>query len=389
MHSILATTDCVSPLRSAIPVALGVLLLASAPASAVPIYSLVDIGTFGGSSSVPLALNDARQVVGYAEDSSSIRHAFVYDHASGTLTNIGASGTRSVATDINNAGQVIGRDGLLPDINVFVYDYASGTRTNLGTLVRDFQGINDAGKVVGVSSNVDTAIYDIGTDTLTNMGLSLGIPGALGSEGYDINMAGQIAGIIHFSGLTHAFFYDPSGGVVDLHTPGDIRSAAYAINSSGQVVGEAREASGRTSAFLYNSDGTKLDLGSLGGESSIPYDINDAGQIVGLSTLAGNARRAFLYDGGTMYDLNDLIDPDDLLAGTIRFYEAYGINNNGDIAARGCYISGELRGQCHAFLLIALDTDIVSSVPEPGSLALLGGALLGVPLLRRVRPRRR
>lgn len=106
--------------------------------------------------------------------------------------------------------------------------------------------------------------------------------------------------------------------------------------------------------------------------------INDAGYVVGWSDGA-----AFLYDGVMMYDLNDLIDPDDLLADSVVLREAHDINERGDIAAEGCYIAGPLTGQCHAFLLTALANPV--SVPEPGSLALLGSALLGVPLARRSR----
>lgn len=86
-----------------------------------------------------------------------------------------------------------------------------------------------------------------------------------------------------------------------------------------------------------------------------------------------------------MYDLNDLIDPDDLLAGSVVLTEARDINERGDIAANGCYTAGPLSGQCRAFLLTALDIEFVRSIPEPGSLALLGSALLGIPFVRRLK----
>lgn len=195
------------------------------------------------------------------------------------------------------------------------------------------------------------------------------------SEGYDINDAGHVVGSSYTADhFEHAFLYD-GATMKDLGTLGGATSAAYGINNLGQVVGWSYNADGVQRAFLYDGD-TMKDLGTLG-LASLAYDINDAGQVVGASYNAEGLRRAFLYENGTMYNLMDLVDG---LSDDIVLNDARGINERGDIAANGCYVAGPFLGQCHAFLLTALDTDIVSSVPEPGSLALLGGALLGVPL---------
>jgi hypothetical protein len=52
-----------------------------------------------------------------------------------------------------------------------------------------------------------------------------------------------------------------------------------------------------------------------------------------------------------MLDLNNLIDPTDPLFGDIMFSAAPGINDAGQILANGCYTSGPLAGECHAFRL--------------------------------------
>ena len=82
--------------------------------------AMADLGTLGGLSSVGYAINFRRQVAGESTLATGIFHAFV--HSGGRMVDLGQEvealvgvGTlESVAYDINNAGQVIGRY-YLPD----------------------------------------------------------------------------------------------------------------------------------------------------------------------------------------------------------------------------------------------------------------------------------
>jgi probable HAF family extracellular repeat protein len=69
--------------------------------------SMRDLGTLGGDNSVATGINDSGQVVGYSETSTgsdSPIHAFVF--ADGAMRDLGTlSGINSVATGINNSGQ--------------------------------------------------------------------------------------------------------------------------------------------------------------------------------------------------------------------------------------------------------------------------------------------
>lgn len=371
MHSFIVKGVRVSPLRSAIPVVLGALLLASAPASAVPMYSVTDLGPV-----YPHGINESGQITGSP--------GFVYD--SGVRKDIPGS---SNSYGINDIGQVVGSAS--NNTRAFLYDIASDTMTDIGSLGGTFsqaRAVNNFGQVVGYSwlttPGIHAFLYDAHSGTLTDLATAIG---SQQSEAYDINDAGQVVGRFLPDGASglHAFLYDiDTGKTTDLGTLGGPSSMAFGINDAGQVVGSAFVTDALQRAFVYDiASGTMTELGALSSTDSVALDINNAGQIVGWSRASGPfGMRAFLYDSGTMYDLNDLIDPDDPLAGSIQLFEATAINERGDIVASGCYVQ-----ECHGFLLTALATDPVR-VPEPGSLALLGGALLGVPLVRRLRPTR-
>ena len=83
------------------------------------------------------------------------------------------------------------------------------------------------------------------------------------------------------------------------------------------------------------------DLGTLSGDTiSEALGINDLGQVVGYS-----GGRGFLYSGGTMVDLNSLVDPS--LECNLQ---AMGINDRQQIVAVGSELLGD-SGQEHAALL--------------------------------------
>jgi probable HAF family extracellular repeat protein len=86
--------------------------LISAPAQAVVRhtfvrYTVTDLGTLEGPSSLANGLNASGQVVGYANTSSGCRHAFLY--SGNSMQDLGTlGGEKSHALGINNSGQVVG-----------------------------------------------------------------------------------------------------------------------------------------------------------------------------------------------------------------------------------------------------------------------------------------
>jgi probable HAF family extracellular repeat protein len=88
--------------------ALMVLLAAGASLAWAAQYTVVDLGTLGGTSSEAYGINDIGQVVGWAYPSGTTTwHAFLW--SGGVMQDLGTlGGTESKAYGINSLGQVVG-----------------------------------------------------------------------------------------------------------------------------------------------------------------------------------------------------------------------------------------------------------------------------------------
>lgn len=225
-------------------VALGAFLLSlaslAARADEPSPWTLVDLGTLGGSASYGAALSDDGYVAGCSLTGTGAVHAFLYHD--GTMV------------DLVPAGE-------------------AGDSCALA--------VNDRGVAAGRSGSGELVVWDGGAVT------HLGVKGNVGA----INGRGEIAGSYATGAGDRAFLY--RGGA--LHDLGSLApgapSAAFALNDRGDVVGQSNG-----HAFLYR-EGLMRDLGTLGGASSIAKGINDRGEIVGMASDARGVPTPFLYDG--------------------------------------------------------------------------------------------
>jgi probable HAF family extracellular repeat protein len=270
--------------------------------------TIVDLGTLGGSTSRAGRINESGQIAGTAALAGDVAsHAVVFEN--GTITDLGTleGGVSSVGWGINAAGDVAGFSSMADgELHAFRYDAATQTMTDLGTLggaVSIGYGINDSGDVVGYSSFDDLFGYHAFLHSGGSL-IDLGTLGGTYSFAYDVNDDGHVVGEAELSdGTFHAFLH-ANGTMIDLGTLGGDNSTATTITDDGQILGESEVTpGGERHAFLW-SNGTMTDLGTLGGAHSTSYDMNAAGQIVGWSgTADGGPNHAFFLE------LRDLTPP--------------------------------------------------------------------------------
>ena len=320
------------------------ILLNVTNAPAPPRFNVIDLGTFGGISSEAWGLNEAGDVVGWANLANGQKRAFRYSN--GALTDLGTlGGIESIAYGINSAGDIVGSSKIAAGTQR-AFRWSGGTMQDLGTIdgslrAATARAINNAGQIVGYSDYQDGS-----TEAFIWNNGSMSPLGRLGSTSYAfaVNASGEAAGWGQLSnGAARAYRY--SNGAVQnlgiiLASPFD-GSYAYGMNDAGLVVGSGTYGSTTdTHAALFNG-GAVQDLGTLGGTRSRAWAINGANQIVGHSTNSGAVQRAFLYEN-SLVDLNSLISP----ASSWVLSEARAINNAGQIVG-----SGVINGATHAFLL--------------------------------------
>ncbi|MDP9343279.1 MAG: hypothetical protein M3Q23_14545 [Actinomycetota bacterium] len=335
-------------------------------------YDVTDLGVpAGGATSHAMDVNAAGDVAGWADtgiDGSA--HAFLWASGHGPLDLETLGGPDSVASGINQSGQVVGASatGTADDPgpeHAFLWSPDAGM-VDLGTLGgpdSTAYGINDVGVVVGASAtgtldapgpehaflwSVDAGIVDLGT---------LGGPD---STAYAINDAGQVVGTSATGTLDapearHGFLWADGSLMEDLGTLGGPDSAAYAINSAGVVVGASAtgtpDAPGPEHAFLWSGDDGMADLDGTTGASAAS-SIDGSGQVSGDRDGSG-----FLYRDGTMLELSGLV------ATGWTFTDARAIGGGGEIAATG----SQGGGSDHALLLMPREASADLSVSVPDS----------------------
>lgn len=311
-------------------------------------FSLTQLGSIDGTSSMANAINDRGQVVGVSD-----RSAVVWNGTTPTLLSglFGGDQQGSYATGINDAGQIVG---------VNSWDAAAAwnglSQTPLDRLLgagSNAWGINNAGTVVGMSDPGQAVEWSNYAPTILSSGAG---------KAYAINNAGVITGCIcspdqndSTAVVWHGTAFTVLGGQWAL-TNG---SAGLAINDRGQVAGYG-VVRGQMLPVIWNGT-TPTILPTLNGADGKAKAINDSGEVVGTS-----GGHAVLWNRGSLTDLNQFLGGQDQAAGWY-LETANDINNAGVIVGNEV---NRLTGATRAFE--------ISAVPEPTSVVL---ALAGLGLL--------
>ncbi|HVO81895.1 MAG TPA: hypothetical protein VMT28_14260 [Terriglobales bacterium] len=347
---------------------------------------LKDLGALGNNSengSFASATNNFGWVSGYAEnglvDPSTgypIAHAVVWKN--GKITDIGTfGGTQSAAMALNDLGQVIG--GALNNIDdpwsakfyggfgyiaypgttqLRAFVWQNGHKRDLGTLGGPdafAYAINRFGQIAGESYTSDTPNDTTGIPTIDPFLWTNGKMIDLGSLGGTIGFTvwmndwGQVVGVSNVYGdMTNHGFLWSFGKMIDLlPTSSGQNSFGLWINDLGDVIGSSTVSGEQLYHASLWSFGKATDLGTFGDDACAEaFAINDFRQIVGYSDPIScqTSGRAFLWQNGTMYDLNALVEnPSDLY-----LYVASYIDDRGEIVAQGVLPDGSV----HTALLI-------------------------------------
>ena len=371
---------CVTTMTILAVLALPPQCLAEARDQKLPQYTVVDLGTLGGTFSETQGDNalGGEWVTGDSGlPNDTVLHAFLWHR--GRIRDLGTlGGPNSFGWGVNESGNAVGgADTSANDPLGEQYCFGAGDnsiclpflwRNDIHKMIAlpllggnngAASGINSQGEVVGQAENANIDQTCVGTGSTQVLLIEAAlwrngkvhqlalIPGDAEGSAFAINDWGQVVGATSFgfcAAPEHAVLWQ-NGTAIDLGNLGGMNdNEAYAINDWGQVVGKS-DVSGDTTfhAFLWRN-GWMTDLGTLSNDSaSIAFGISNTGQVVGNSYNASGNPRGFLWQWGVMTDLNTLIPSDSPL----YLLTANGINDWGQIAGIAYESSS---GEYHAYL---------------------------------------
>jgi probable HAF family extracellular repeat protein len=251
------------------------------PASDVSI-SRVDVGTLGGGMSLAADINEIGQVVGRSTTFAGTIKPFLWTKEAG-IVGLPCPSSNCRAIDINNAGQVLMVAG--DDSDETARSYLWSPRTgmlDLGTLGGAFTraiALNDRGEVAGSSET------SFGTRNAFFWSSATGMVNLGGRQAVALNENGQVVGWAS----SYSFFWNSRDGLFSRIGPLEVSATPLDLNNQGDVVGFAYNQSVVPKAFFWSlvHGMVLLDLPDEGGGSSA-FRINDSGEVLGVTAAGGD-----------------------------------------------------------------------------------------------------
>jgi len=289
-------------------------------------WTPVDLGTLGGESTVPSAVNDHGQVVGRSQVEDGRWHAFLW--TDGVMTDLTPDAQYGNATDVSNRGEVSGwvQPAAGEESDGFVW--ARGRTTVVvdgGYALR----VNERGQVGGVVDETETTrenpfVWTAGTRVDLP---PPPFPGAFGVSGLvDLNDKGVVLGRGEFDDDNDLVYLWSRGRFTELRDASGSVLLGVDLNDRGSVAGVVwNEARAREAALWQR--GRIVRIGALPGATwTEAAALNESDVVVGTSTAQrGTPGTAFVWRAGVLTAVEDgdgwstatAVNDAGLVAGTI------------------------------------------------------------------------
>ncbi len=331
--------------KTAVIVAVGFTTLAvglSIPASAATLYNFTSFngpGNNAGGTTVNAIANNG-DVVGFSSDNPANPTLFTnfIRSANGTVSPLATGGDPlAMANGINASGTVVGMTSAGTAFELTAGTLTTLPKVNTTTASETAFGINDAGLIVGqfTDNATDTTpgfLFNGAAFTILNP-----VASAIVTNAQGINNNGLVTGFYSVDGVhQHGFFYDSTTGQFTLPPDPNVPNLVLT-----QFLG-----------------------------------INDGGLAVGYYQLPDGSQHGFLFD--TAAHSYSFLDEPNAAVNGFSITQITGVNDAGEIA--GFYVDAATGVQRGFFA-----TPAAAATPEPGTFALLLGALAPMLAARRWR----
>jgi hypothetical protein len=291
-----------SNLLSAIAIA-AISTLVAGQARANYTYTTISDPNATGGYTLAIGINDSGEVSGTYSDAKGT-HGFVETNGNYVTIDdpsVNAEAGTTVVKGINNNGDVVGWYSTTTGTTGFVRTQ-NGTYTNLSDPVAYLNtvnpvGISDSGKITGWYWDA-TALRNRAFIDTNGSYIAVNDPAAAGQNGtvgVGINHTGEVAGYYSDSvGVTHGFLRDASGNFTDFATPVGNLTYVDGLNDAGQIVG-TYDSNGINNGFLRNVAGGFTTIDDPSGTGGTSLGgINNLGQITGAYADSNGIVRGFI-----------------------------------------------------------------------------------------------